>query len=453
MRTLKVPALLFTSWLLVTSGCGSDSGNTGTGGKGGAGGKGGSGGSAGTAVGRVAPAAAAAVAAVAAPAGDAAPAAARRRFGRGGWIEWRSDCGSRRRDGRSGGSGGLCRHRRQRRRRGRRWRDGRQRWTWRRRRDGRRRRRGGGAGARAGQAARRVVAVRPPARAARRGQRRPDGRRWRRRGSGRHWRALDPPLPAGNIWSTSVLGCPGCHTPQGGASLSGTDCFAKSGTTGCLSSANLTNDPWGLMNLTDQQIKDAFTKGIDPARRRRKYLFANMPYYQFATLDRQDANAIVAYLRTRPRVSHTVQASTAPFDVRPTAPSGRRSTRRRSPGGRRGGPGERQVPGDARLRDLPHRQRDRHAAHIDAAKAFQGGRCDRRPSAAPRRWSDMNLTPDATGLMSWNVSQIAAAITTAKARTARDLRDARAREHDRQRRDRHRQLPARRSPRWRTRSR
>ena len=137
--------------------------------------------------------------------------------------------------------------------------------------------------------------------------------------------------------------------------LSGTDCFVKSGTTGCLSSANLTNDPSGLMNLTNQQIKDAFTKGIDPDAPT-KFLFSNMPYYQFANLTDADANAIVAYLRTVPGVSHTVQAATAPFDVQPSAadwapvdPTAlpRRAARR---------PRQRQVSGDARLRHLPHRR-------------------------------------------------------------------------------------------------
>ena len=96
---------------------------------------------------------------------------------------------------------------------------------------------------------------------------------------------------------TSVLGCTGCHT----ASLSGTDCFAKSGTTGCLSSANLTNDATGLLNFTDQQIKDAFTKGIDPDDSDQVPVL-NMPYYQFGTLTDADANAIVKYLRTVPGV-------------------------------------------------------------------------------------------------------------------------------------------------------
>jgi len=123
----------------------------------------------------------------------------------------------------------------------------------------------------------------------------------------------------GQYLVNNVLGCAGCHTPQGGALLSGTDCFVKSGTTGCLSSANLTNDPSGLMNLTNQQIKDAFTKGIDPEDSN-KYLFSNMPYYQFANLTSADADAIVAYLRTVPGVSHTVQAATAPFDVQPSTP-------------------------------------------------------------------------------------------------------------------------------------
>ena len=53
--------------------------------------------------------------------------------------------------------------------------------------------------------------------------------------------------------------------------------------------------------------------------------------------------------------------------------------------------------------------------HIDAAKAFQGGKIvTATVSGASKTVQTSNLTPDATGLMTWNVSQVAAAITTAK---------------------------------------
>jgi len=103
--------------------------------------------------------------------------------------------------------------------------------------------------------------------------------------------------------------------------LSGVECFAKDPTTmGCLNSANLTNDDTGLKKKTDQQIKDAFSKGLDPDAPTpgSEYLFAQMPYYQFANLSDVDANAIVAYLRTVPPVVHASENG-APFDKQPTA--------------------------------------------------------------------------------------------------------------------------------------
>jgi mono/diheme cytochrome c family protein len=219
----------------------------------------------------------------------------------------------------------------------------------------------------------------------------------------------------GQYLVNNVLGCSGCHTPQGGAFLSGTDCFVKSGTTGCLSSANLTNDPSGLMNLTDQQIKDAFTKGMDPDEAG-KFLFSNMPYYQFANLTDADANAIVAYLRTVPGVSHTVQAATAPFDVQPSAADWAPVDPTLLPAaGAASGPTNGKYLATLACVTCHTVNATGTPTHIDAAKAFQGGKVvTATVSGTSKSVQTSNLTPDATGLMSWNVSQVAAAITTAK---------------------------------------
>jgi mono/diheme cytochrome c family protein len=130
----------------------------------------------------------------------------------------------------------------------------------------------------------------------------------------------------GQYLVNGVLGCPGCHTPKavdGGAVglLSGVECFAKDSGGGCLNSANLTADDTGIGSLSDQQISDAITKGIFPAQvdGGTAYLFANMPYYQFANLTASDTAAIVAYLRSLPHVLHVVPANTGTFATRPTA--------------------------------------------------------------------------------------------------------------------------------------
>ncbi|HEV3031157.1 MAG TPA: hypothetical protein VG319_05915 [Polyangia bacterium] len=140
---------------------------------------------------------------------------------------------------------------------------------------------------------------------------------------------LTGPALRGQYLVNSVLGCPGCHTPQkvGGGGLdltkflSGVECFAKDTSGGCLNSANLTNDATGLKNLSDQQIKDALTMGVFPGASDAgtQYLFANMPYYQFANLSSDDATAIVAYLRTITAVAHMAPANGGTFATRPTS--------------------------------------------------------------------------------------------------------------------------------------
>jgi mono/diheme cytochrome c family protein len=118
-----------------------------------------------------------------------------------------------------------------------------------------------------------------------------------------------------------VAACGDCHTPRlpTGAPdmtkyLSGVDCFVDANGPqdgGCLSSANLTNDPTGLKNRTDGQIKTMFMDGKRPDG---KNLAPVMPYYVYHNLKTEDADAIVAYLRTVPGVSHQTRANEPPFD-------------------------------------------------------------------------------------------------------------------------------------------
>jgi hypothetical protein len=232
-------------------------------------------------------------------------------------------------------------------------------------------------------------------------------------GSGGAGGMPDPVAARGQYLVNNVLGCNGCHA----ANLAGNDCFFKSGTTGCLSTPNLTNDATGLMNVTDQQIKDAFTKGIDPDDST-KYLFSNMPYYQFANLSDADANAIVKYLRTVPGVSHTPQANTAPFDVQPSAPDWAAVDPTLLPAsGAAAGPTNGKYLATLVCATCHTVNATGTPTHIDAAKAFQGGKMvTATVSGTSKTVETSNLTPDATGIQSYNVSQVAAAITTAKDR-------------------------------------
>jgi len=234
----------------------------------------------------------------------------------------------------------------------------------------------------------------------------------------------------------NVLGCPGCHTPQlaaGGADmskfLSGVECFAKDATTsGCLKSANLTNDDTGLKKKTDQQIKDAFTKGLDPDAMPAgsAYLFSQMPYYQFANLSDDDANAIVAYLRTVTPVVHAAPDNGAPFNVHPAVAQWAPVVPASLPAPVNAAPADAASAANGKyLATLAcstcHTPNTSATAplQLDASKGFQGGKeftTSLMVNGTPmsKKIQSANLTPDATGLKDWTPAQIAAAIKTAK---------------------------------------
>jgi hypothetical protein len=79
---------------------------------------------------------------------------------------------------------------------------------------------------------------------------------------------------------------------------------------------NLTPDKeTGLGNWTDDQIIAAFTTGVRPNGRK----FAPiMPWQELAHLDREDALAIVACLRSLPPVKHAVPGPFGPKEVSST---------------------------------------------------------------------------------------------------------------------------------------
>ncbi len=232
----------------------------------------------------------------------------------------------------------------------------------------------------------------------------------------------------GKYLVTAVLNCGGCHTPSGGAFLSGSDCLFKSGTSGCLSSANLTNDDTGIRNLTDQQVKDAFTKGLDP-NLTGSYLFANMPYYQYANLSDADADAIVAFLRTVAGVAHEAQANTAPFDIQPTAPEWAAVDPTELPNALvdAGTDNGKYLATLACVTCHTVEVTGANPRHIDALKAFQGGKTvTATVNGTSKTVQTSNLTPDASGLMNWTATQIATAITTDKDTTGTTICGMRA---------------------------
>ena len=134
----------------------------------------------------------------------------------------------------------------------------------------------------------------------------------------------------GDYLVNHVAACPDCHTPRNMDGsldmdnfMAGAECFVDADPAngvGCLNTPNLTNDETGLMNRSDEEIKDMFLEGERPDG---DYLFAVMPYWIFGNMTDQDADAIVAYLRTVDGIDHETPDNEAPFDERPPAAANR----------------------------------------------------------------------------------------------------------------------------------
>ena len=108
-------------------------------------------------------------------------------------------------------------------------------------------------------------------------------------------------IARGTLIVRNMALCGGCHTAsaQGSLELGGNTAFKG----GALPAPNLTNDPSGLGNWTDQQVMDAFRNGVDAAGR---HLDAAMPYWLFHNMNDADALAVVAFLRSLPMASGAV---------------------------------------------------------------------------------------------------------------------------------------------------
>jgi mono/diheme cytochrome c family protein len=132
----------------------------------------------------------------------------------------------------------------------------------------------------------------------------------------------DPMLARGEYLVRHVAGCMECHTPRlpSGAFdekrlLSGVenlvDVEPDDPARGMLHSRNLTPDEkTGLGKFSDAQIKKAFQQGIDDES---TVLHWMMPYWIYRNLHDDDADAIVKFLRSVPKIEHS-----AP-DNQPTA--------------------------------------------------------------------------------------------------------------------------------------
>ena len=133
--------------------------------------------------------------------------------------------------------------------------------------------------------------------------------------------AADPAVERGKYLVT-ISGCTDCHTP--GHFLGAPDMTRYLGGSevgfetpaGVFYGPNLTPDKaTGLGGWTDAQILAALRAGTRPDGR---MLSPVMPWHAFAALTRQDADAIVAFLRSVPPVSNKVPGPFGPNE-KPTS--------------------------------------------------------------------------------------------------------------------------------------
>jgi mono/diheme cytochrome c family protein len=114
-------------------------------------------------------------------------------------------------------------------------------------------------------------------------------------------------------------GCNDCHTPgyffgkpDMTRFLGGSEVGFEIPGLGVFHGPNLTSDrETGLGTWTAQQIASAITKGQRPDGR---MLAPIMPWHAFASLTRQDVNAIVAFLKSLPAVSNKVPGPFGPSE-------------------------------------------------------------------------------------------------------------------------------------------
>jgi hypothetical protein len=203
-----------------------------------------------------------------------------------------------------------------------------------------------------------------------------------------------------------LAGSPGLfRVPDGGAD----------GGDGIVSPKNLTPDrDTGLGSWTDAEIKRAFLDGLDKENRA---LFPIMPYYVLHNMSAEDADAIVAYLRTVPAVSHAIAkrnvdlaapAAPIPADIipNPTLPS----TDPNYASAMRG----KYLAGNIGLCMDCHTEHVMEPMPLDRDKLFAGGRsfvsADMGIPAPPfpAVIYSANITPQPGGLEGWTAAAVAA---------------------------------------------
>ncbi|HEY3665324.1 MAG TPA: cytochrome c [Polyangiaceae bacterium] len=199
--------------------------------------------------------------------------------------------------------------------------------------------------------------------------------------------------------------CGGCHTATGGTELGGNPAFKNS----TLPAPNLTSDATGLGGWTDEQIMNAFRNGVTDKGR---HLDPAMPYWLFHNMSDADALAVVAFLRSLPKVSATVGATNPDATaVTPLAPSVF--------------PDSSLLPADANYAAAQVgkylvsgvaqcvRCHSPATAGLPSASFFSGVPPTLPPATNTSIFAP-NITPDVTGISGWTADDVATALKVGK---------------------------------------
>lgn len=108
---------------------------------------------------------------------------------------------------------------------------------------------------------------------------------------------------------TQAADCAACHTAAGGAPLAGG--YPLDTPFGTIYGSNLTpSTDQGIGRWTKDDFFLALTQGVAPGGR---HLYPAMPYTSYKGISREDADAIYAYLMSRPAVDVAIPANDMPF--------------------------------------------------------------------------------------------------------------------------------------------
>jgi len=132
--------------------------------------------------------------------------------------------------------------------------------------------------------------------------------------------AADPAAIARGKYLVAIAGCNDCHTPgyflgkpDMTRFLAGSEVGFEIPGLGVFHGPNLTPDKaTGLGGWTDAQVVAALQKGERPDGR---MLAPIMPWHAFASLTKQDVDAIVAYLRSLTPVANKVPGPFGPTEA------------------------------------------------------------------------------------------------------------------------------------------